>query len=148
MENKFVKVRSVKDIIIFSVLIILGASLLFIKDSPGANLGGVSLFALGLVFMLFLKSAYKEIESGDKFLRKEFYFPQEMKSHLISALVSNPSSIKVDENGNSQSLKLLLYYSKKSNKVYAQLFHYVPNHYEECSELFEYDFSQVDNLIK
>ena len=70
-----------------------------------------------------------------------------MKGSIMSALSSTPNSIELSKNGESQALKLELFYSKKSGKAYLQLFEYIPYQYEVCSEIYEYEISKVDKLL-
>lgn len=148
MEQKFTKVRSTKDIAIFTSLIIIGLVLATIPEFTGANLGGYTLIALGLALACFLKSNYKDIETQKTYLKKEFTFDGNMKPTILSALNTLPESLDLSKDGNGQGLMLKVYYSKMSPKVYMQLFEYVPHIYEPCSEVYEYEMDIVKKLIK
>ena len=41
-----------------------------------------------------------------------------------------------------------IYYNKDTAKAYIQLFEYVPYTYEPCSDVLEYNLSEVTNLVK
>lgn len=147
MEKNFIRVRSTKDIVIFSLLIIAGCVLALIPGADTLNLGGYCLIVIGVALALFLKSSYKDLDAKELFLKKEFLFPKEMKGSIMSALSSTPNSIELSKNGESQALKLELFYSKTSGKAYLQLFEYIPYQYEMCSEIYEYEISKVDKLL-
>lgn len=147
MEKNFIRVRSAKDIVIFSLLIIAGCVLALIPGADTLNLGGYCLIVIGVALALFLKSSYKDLDAKELFLKKVFLFPKEMKGSIMSALSSTPNSIELSKNGESQALKLELFYSKTSGKAYLQLFEYIPYQYEECSEIYEYEISKVDKLL-
>lgn len=148
MEKKFIRVRSIKDVIVFTLLIITGLVLVVIPENIEANLGGYTLIAIGAVLACILKSTYKDIETQKIYLKKEFSFCGEMKAPLLSALDSSPGTIDLSENGKGQVLMLKIYYSKISNKAFLQLFEYVPHQYESCSGVYEFEIDKVANLIK
>ena len=71
MEKNFIKVRTIKDIIISLSLIIIGAVISFAFNGFGTVSVGYSLIILGIVLAFVLKRAYKEIESGELYLKRE-----------------------------------------------------------------------------
>lgn len=148
MEKKFVKVRSVKDIIIFVSLIIVGCILAAIPNAVEINLGGYTLIVSGIVLAFALKGVYEDADTGKKYLRKELLFKQEMKSVILSVIASSPETIDMSEEGMGQVVKLDIYYGKTSGKAYLQLFEYIPHHYEACSGMYECDIDKVKELIK
>ena len=148
MKKNYIRVRSAKDIVIFSLLIIAGCILTVIPGTDTLNLGGYCLIVIGVAFSLFLKSDYKDVDTKELFMKKEFLFPKEMKVAILTALFSNPNSIELSKNGQSQALKLELFYSKKLGKAYLQLFEYIPYQYEVCSEIYEYEISKVGKLLE
>jgi hypothetical protein len=93
MEKNFIRVRSAKDIVIFSLLIIAGGIMAVIPATDALNLGGYCLIVIGAALALFLKSGYKDVDTKELYVRKEFLFPKEMKVAILSALVSIPDSI-------------------------------------------------------
>ena len=148
MKKNFIRVRSTKDIVIFSMLIIAGGILALIPGVDSLNLGGYSLIVVGAVLALFLKSGYKDADTKELYVRKEFLFPKEMKVAILTALFSNPNSVELSKNGESQALKLELFYSKASGKAYLQLFEYIPYQYEACSEIYEHEISKIGKLLE
>ena len=148
MEKKFIRVRSIKDIIISTSLIIIGLTLIIVPENTGCQLGGFTLIAVGIILLCLLKSNYKNIETRDIFLKKEFFFAGDMKASILSALSKNPISIDLSAEGKGQVLMLRVYYSEMSCKAYLQLFEYIPHQYEPCSEEYEYDIEKITNLLK
>ena len=148
MENKFIKVHSVKDILTFTAFIITGLVLTAIPEVAEAHLGGYALIATGAVLVFFLKSGFKNIETQDIYIKKDFSFPGEMKNSILSALESSPESIDLSKEGKGEVLMLKAYYSKTSNKAYLQLFEYIPYQYKPCSEIYEYEFKKIANILK
>ncbi len=147
MEPNFIKVRSVKDIIISSSLVILGCILAIMPIGTGANIGGATLIIAGIILALVLKTAYKESSSSEKYHKKEFCFQQECKSSILNAISNNPNSVEISQNGKGQALRLDLYYSQNAGDAYIQLFEYVPHQYKPCSELYVYEINRVATLI-
>ena len=148
MEKTFIRVRSVKDIIIFTSLIIIGAVLIILPTGAGTNIAGFFMIFAGIILAFVLRTGYKDIDSGAKFQMKEYYFQQAMNTAISDALKSKPESIDLNEADKGNALKLDLYYSKSYGKAYMQLYEYVPYRYEPCSKMYEYDIAEVQKLIR
>ena len=144
MEKNFIRVRSIKDIIISSLLIIAGCILVSIPSSDSVNIAGFFLVLTGLALAFILKTAYKDSDSGEKFMKKERFFGNEMYDRLKSALTCpTPLATHLEDRGSS--LRLDIYYNK--SKVYVQLFEYIPYKYEPCSPMYEHSFEKAGRLI-
>jgi hypothetical protein len=136
MEKTFIRVRSAKDITIFSTLIILGSVLVALPTGAG------------IILALVLRTGYEDTETGEKFLLKEYYFQQAMNTAISNALESRPDSIDLNEADKGNALKLDIYYSRRCSKAYLQLFEYIPYRYEPCSRMYEYEAGRVEKLLK
>ena len=148
MEKEFIRVRSIKDIITFVSLIILGSVLVAIPTGPAVNITGFFMIFAGIILLLVLKTGFKDSETGEKYQKKEHYFQQTMNSEISAALVAKPESIDLGEAEKGNAVKLDVYYSKITGKAYLQLFEYVPYKYEPCSRMYEYQLGRVEKLIK
>lgn len=148
MEKTFSRVRSAKDITIFSSLIVLGSVLVALPTGAGVNIAGFFMIFAGIILLLMLKTGYKDMETGVKYYKKDHYFQQAVKPEISAALGSKPESIDISQSGNGNAVKLDIYYSKASGKAYLQLFEYVPYKYEPCSRMYEYEISRIAKLIK
>lgn len=148
MEKTFIRVRSAKDIVTSSSLIIIGAALLALPTGAGINIAGLCLIFAGIILAFTLKSDYMDAETGERYIKKEHYFQQAMNPVIASALVSSPESIDLREEDKGSSIKLDIYYSKPSGKAYLQLFEYIPHNYEPCSKQYEHEVSRIEKLIK
>ena len=147
MEKKFVKVRSVKDIVVFTSFVIAGCALALLPESVGANIGGYILIITGFILAFMLKSAYEDFDTKQKYVKKEYFFGSEMRSSIEKAIGSTPSSLNLKEEGKGQSLKVVMFSSKSADKAYLQLFEYIPYEYQPKSEVFEYGYSAVEKLV-
>jgi hypothetical protein len=147
MEKKFVKVRSVKDIVVFTSFVIAGCALALLPESVGANIGGYILIITGFILAFMLKSAYEDFDTKQKYVKKEYFFGSELRSSIEKAIGSNPSSLNLKEEGKGQSLKVVMFSSKSADKAYLQLFEYIPYEYQAKSEVFEYGYSAVEKLM-
>ena len=148
MEKTFIRVRSVKDITIFSTLIILGSVLVALPTSAGINIAGFFMIFAGIILALVLRTGYKDTETGEKYLLKEYYFQHAMNTSISDALESRPDSIDLNEADKGNALKLDIYYSRRCGKAYLQLFEYIPYRYEPFSKIYEYETAQVEKLLK
>ena len=148
MEKTFVRVHSIKDIIIFISLLALGGILVAIPAGDAVNITGFFLVFAGAILALVLKTGYKDVETAAKYYKKERYFQQTMHTAIANAIASKPDSIDLSEENKGNAIKLDIYYSKATGKAYIQLFEYVPYTYQPCSKMYEYDLSKVNKLIR
>ena len=148
MEKTFIRVRSVKDIVISASLIILGSILVALPTGAGVNIAGFFMIFAGLILFFILKSGYKDTETGISYKKKEYYFQQAMNAPISAVLTSKPESIDLGEANKGNAIKLDIYYSKASGKAYLQLFEYIPYKYEPCSKIYEYSRERIEYLIK
>ena len=148
MEKRFIRVRSVKDIVIFTSLIISGSILVALPTGAGINIAGFFLIIAGLVLALVLRTGYKDTETGEKYILKEYYFQQAMNSSISDVIESKPECIDLNEADKGNSIRLDIYFSKRSGKAYMQLFEYIPYTYEPCSKIYEHEIAKVEKLIK
>ena len=148
MEKTFVRVHSVKDIVISLSLIVSGSILVALPTGTGVNVAGFFMIFAGLLLGLFMKTGYKDTASGERFLKKEHYFQQAMNAPICAGLESKPESIELSEEDKGNAVKLDVYYSKGNGKAYLQLFEYIPYKYEPCSQMYEHHISRIEKLIK
>ena len=148
MEKTFIRVRSVKDIVISASLVILGSILVALPTGAGINIAGFFMIFAGIILFLILKSGYKETETGISYKKKEYYFQQAMNAPISAALASKPESIDLGEANKGNAIKLDIYYSTASGKAYLQLFEYIPYKYEPCSKMYEYETARIDKILK
>ena len=149
MDKEFIRVRSVKDIAISISLALLGAILLALPTSSSVNTAGFFMLIAGIILFLSLRGAYKETDSGKRFIKQELYFANDMMDELSEAMATDkPSSIDLAQEDKGRGIRLDIYYRKEDGKSYMQLFKYVPYKYEPCSIVYEYKLSQVTQLIK
>ena len=148
MEKTFVRVHSIKDIVIFISLLILGGILVAVPTSDAVNITDFFLIFAGAILAFVLKTGCKDVETNVKYIKKERYFQQAMHAAIADAIASKPDSIDLSQEDKGNAIKLDIYFSKASGKAYIQLFEYVPYTYQPCSKMYEYEISKVDKLIK
>ena len=148
MEKTFTRVHSIKDIVIFISLLVLGGILVAVPTGDAVNITGFFLVFAGAILALVLKTGYKDVETNEKYIKKERYFQQTMHAAIANAIASKPDSIDLSQENKGNALKLDIYFSKATGKAYIQLFEYVPYTYQPCSKMYEYEISKVGKLIK
>ena len=148
MEKTFTRVHSIKDIVIFISLLVLGGILVAVPTSDAVNITGFFLIFAGAILALVLKTGYKDVETNVKYIKKERYFQQAMHAAIADAIASKPDSIDLSQENKGNAIKLDIYFSKASGRAYIQLFEYVPYTYQPCSKMYEYELSKVGKLIK
>ena len=150
MEKNFIRVRSVKDIIISTALTLSGIVLVALPTSIGINILGFFMILIGLLLFFTLKNSYKDEETGIIYHKKEKYFEGCRRDELSSAIARRNCKCKVDlsaENKGS-TLRLDIYYNKQAGKAYMQIFEYIPYRYEPYSTLYEHEVANVSELIE
>jgi hypothetical protein len=147
MEKTFIRVRSIKDIVIFTSLAIVGIILTVLPVGDAAHIAGFFIIFAAAILAFVLKSAYKDVDTNDKYFKKERYFQQTMRNAISEAIASKPDSVDLSEEDKGNALRLDTYYSKSSGKAYLQLFEYVPYTYQPCSKMHECELSNVTKLI-
>ena len=110
MEKTFVRVRSIKDIVIFASLAIIGITLTALPIGEAAHIAGFFMISAAAILALVLKSAYKDAETNEKYLKKERYFQQTMQAEISTAIASRPDSIDLSEEDKGNALRLDIYY--------------------------------------
>ena len=148
MDQEFIRVRSIKDIVIFVSLIVAGSVLIALPTGASVNITGFFLIFAGLILALAMKTGHKDPSTGETFMKKELYFQQTQHAAIMSAIAAKPESVDMREAEKGNSLKLDIYYRKASGKAYLQLFEYVPYKYDPCSKVYEHELCKVEKLIK
>ena len=148
MNKQFIKVRSIKDIIISSSVILAGFILTLLSLGTGATLAGCTIIVVGVILALILKSAYREVNNPGIYYKKEYFFEPKHKVELIRAIEHNPANIDLSDEGKGLSIRLDLYYSRVSQRAFLQLFEYVPYEYIAVSEVTECDRYEVKHIIR
>ncbi|MBO7190195.1 MAG: hypothetical protein J6V55_06390 [Alistipes sp.] len=147
MEQRFIKIRSTKDIIIFTAFIIAGILLVVLPKNIGANMGGYTLIVIGIILSQILKSDYCDKQTLKRYYKHQLYFDATQKSLLQSAVASTPNTIDTTSEGAGQTLRLDIYFSRQANRASLQLFEYVPHEYCPCTEVYNYDLTDIKPLI-
>lgn len=147
MEQRFIKIRSAKNIITFASFILAGILLAILPDNVGANMGGYTLIVIGIILSQILKSDYCDKRSLKRYYKRQLYFGIAQKSELQSAIASTPNAIDISSEGSEQTLRLDIYFSPQANRASMQLFEYVPHEYCPCSEIHDYDLAEIKLLI-
>lgn len=147
MEKTFIRVRSIKDIVTDSILIVFGVILIALPTSPAVNITGFLMICSGIILSLALKTGYKDQETGQMYLKKEHYFQHVMNNQIAAAIASKPNSVDLSQEDKGNSMRLDIYYNRDTGKAYIQLHEYIPYRYEPCSKMYEYELSKVNKLI-
>ena len=148
MEKTFIRVRSIKDIVIFVSLIVAGSVLIALPTGAAVNITGFFLIFAGFILAFAMKTGHKDPETGETYMKKELYFQQTQHAAIMAAIAAKPESVDMREAEKGNALKLDIYDRKPSGKAYLQLFEYVPHRYDPCSDMYEYDLARVENLIR
>lgn len=148
MKKRFIRVHSTQDIVISLLLAVIGLTLIVVPTGVGVSIAGIFIVIMAGILALTLKRDFKNIESGERYKKKEQYFPQALRGELLKAMEQSPDRINLPEEEKEDTLKMDIYYNKKCGKAFVQLFEYVPYQYNECSKIYEYELNQVIKLIK
>ena len=148
MEKTFIRVRSIKDVIIFLSLAAIGIILTVLPGGDAVHIAGFIIIVTAGILAFVLKSGYKDFETNERYIKRERYFQQAMHTAVSSAIKSRPDLVDLSEEDKGNALRLDIYFSESAGKVYMQLFEYVPFTYQPCSQMYEHELSKSSKLIK
>ena len=148
MEKNFIRVRSVKDIIVCATLIVAGSILVALPTSASVNILGFFMIFAGLILMIFMKTGYKDAESGDRYIKEEMFFDKSKQSELSNAVRVGICQSNIKELNNGNGIRLDIYHNKAIGKGYVQLFEYVPYKYEPCTAMYEHSYDNLTEILK
>ncbi len=137
MEKNFIKVRTIKDYTLSLGLIIIGVTIILLPTSATVNFLGSFVVLAGLMFAFARRSGFKNVETGEVYIKSERFFSPGRCSELTDKVENSPASIERETANDSNALRLDIYYSDKSSKAYLQLFEFVPYQYEPRTALVE-----------
>lgn len=138
MCKTFVRAHSALDLTVSISLMAVGTILVTIPSSQAVNILGFFMMFAGIILVMIYKSGYKNLETGERFLKKEHYFSLNMRTSVMEALDrNNPKGIDYKEEDKGNNLRMDVYSNKKKDIAYIQLFEYVPYKYQPCSKIYE-----------
>lgn len=147
MEKEFIRVRSVKDIVITFSLIITGSICIALPTAQSINVLGFFLIFAGLLLLFILKTGYKDTATGLAYSKTERYFAQSLKDKIHHQIRTGKVNIDLSTEDSGNGLRLDIYHSAKAGKAYIQIFEYIPYKYEPCSSIHEFELDQVKTLL-
>ena len=148
MKKEFSKVRSIKDLLTSSLLIISGCVLVTLPKSESVNILGFFIIITGMILAIFLRSGYKDQVTGKRYCKKELYFDKNRLEELSRAISTKICASDLEGESLGFGIRLDVYHSKSEGKSYVQLFEYVPYKYEPCSKMYEHTYEKIENIFK
>lgn len=146
MNKEFVKVRTMTDKTISSLLLVSGILLVVLPTSASVNMMGYLALAVGALLMATLKTGWQDIETKERYCKKYLHFPKKDKAEILSALENHIEDIDMLDEGKGEGLRMEIYYNK--HKAFITLFEFVPYNYVPISPTIEYTADKVSNLLK
>ena len=116
MNKEFIKVRTITDITISSILLISGIILVALPTSVSVNIFGFFAFIIGVLLLAILKTGWLDIETKERYCLKHRYFPKNRKNEILNALENNIDSIDISDEDN-EGLRVDIYYNKQNHKA-------------------------------
>ncbi len=148
MNKSFKRVRSITDIIIVALTIIVGLVLSIFPSQVSVHILGYLLVLTGFILIFILKSAYKDEETGELYKRKQKYFAQSKQGYLSQALKGKIEEIDLSGEDEGSGLRIDIFYNNKKGKVFVQLHEYIPYVYQPCSDFYEFNIKEAEKLLK
>ena len=148
MNDLFVRTRSVKDLVISTLLLVSGCVMVVLPTPSAVNITGFFLCATGIILFFILKTGWKHLETSAKYRCCTLYFAKENLSILKEALEKTPEAIVLDKEGVANTVRLDIFYNKELNKSYCQLSEYVSYEYQPCSKIYTYEYNRISKAIK
>lgn len=148
MEKTFSRVYSAKDITIILILIICGSILILLPTASSLNILGFFMIIAGIILGIFMKTGYKDDETGVRYCKTEHFFSSSKRDDLKKAIAGNPNKADLSQEDAGSALRMDIYHSAKSGKAYIQLLEYIPHSYEPFTLMYEHDLKNVTEIIR
>lgn len=148
MHKNFIRVRSITDIIISALTIIVGLVLAIVPQQISLQILGYLILLTGLILIFILRTAYKDEETGELYKRKQRYFAQSKQGYLSQALKGNIETIDLSGEDEGTGLRLDIFYNNKLGNVFVQLHEYIPYAYHPCSDFYQFNTTNAAKFIK
>ena len=98
--------------------------------------------------LLFLKTGYKDVNTGLVYKRKIKYYSATAKNDILSSLNGKVSSFDWAETPGGSAVMVDVYVGSKSDNVYVRVSEFVPYNYEPCSDWFEFSKEAASALTR
>ena len=105
------------------------------------------LFLIGSLFLCLLKSVYRKEGTKEIYKKRKLQFRREILQTIREAVLSDPNQIDMTKEGMGWTVKLNIYYNRKTDKGYIQLYEYIPYNYEPRTQMLEYRIGQIEKLL-
>ena len=148
MEKTFSRVYSAKDITIILSLIIGGCILILLPTASSINILGFFMIITGIILAIFMKTGYKDDETGVRYCKTEHFFSSSKRDDLKKAISGSLKKSDLSQEDAGSSLRMDIYHSSKSGKAYIQLLEYIPHSYEPFTLMYEHDLTSVTEIIR
>lgn len=148
MEKTFCRVYCAKDIAVILFLVIVGLIMIIVPTADSINILGFFLTVTGLILSIFMKTGYKDNETGVRYCKTEHYFAFNKRDDLKKAISGIPKKADLSGEDAGNSLRMDIYHSAKSGKAYIQLLEYIPYKYEPFTMMHEHELINVREIIK
>lgn len=147
MNKEFTSVRTNADIIISQLITAAGITLVLLPTPDSVNIAGCLMVFTGILLSVFLRTGHKDSETGETYRKKVLYFPQSSKSRILSGLEHDVKNLDLSDKDKGNGLEMDVYFNKKSNKAFVQLFEYIPYRYEPASGTYGFRTDEISKLI-
>ncbi|MBO5182653.1 MAG: hypothetical protein J6B92_12350 [Paraprevotella sp.] len=147
MNKEFIRVRTLTDIVVSSILLISGSVLVVLPTSVSVVYFGFFLLITGTVLLVTLKNGWQDKKTQECYCKKEVLFSKNSKAKILNALEKHVENVDISDEDKGEGLKMDIYYNKQSRRAFIALFEYVPYSYESISPTFEYTIDEIKKII-
>lgn len=142
MKIDFKSVRTSKDIIISTIVLITGAGLYFFNAALGFTIA-----ACGVLLFLFYKNGYKRNAENILFTKKAIDVAAGCRQSIKDFLEGKSNDVEIKEAGQGKAIRLEVYFSKTAGLAYAQLYDFSNYAYEKAMDIVELHSARAEKLI-
>ncbi len=148
MNKEFTRVRSARDIVLSSILLLAGLACILVPSSMAISILGCFITIIGIVLFCVLKSLRKDKETGICYNIAHKYYPKARKTEILNALANDPAGFDWSESGSEESFRLDIYSSRQNNTVFVHCFEFIPYEYISCADWFKLELDKCGNMLK
>ena len=132
MNNKIIKVHTMKDLLFSTIVILVGIGLFFV--SKGA---GIAVALIGILLLIFFKSGSK-FEGSDIILKhKKLEISRKYQQSVLDFLNGKTEELEMQPGNEGGTLLLEVWYNERECVAYAQVHAYQELNFQPITEIIE-----------
>ncbi|MBQ7549980.1 MAG: hypothetical protein IJT04_00440 [Bacteroidales bacterium] len=142
MENNFKKVHAPVDLVISSVILLVGIGLFFVNQW-----GGIVVALCGVSSFLIYKSGWRREGDSTLLRHRSVEMSRNCKTSLVAFLKGENKDLNIRYGNEGGTLLLEVWYTADQSKSYVQLSEFLDLRFQKTTEIIELNNTATHNLL-